>query len=48
MFIVSPGDEGYFAIDPDTGWITVKTTLDRDTAEVTERAGVYAIYVKVS
>ena len=41
------GDEGYFDIEADTGWITVKTQLDRDTSDVTQKGGAFAIYVKV-
>ena len=41
------GDTDLFDLDPYTGWITVKGTLDRDTQEVRQRGGVYALYVQV-
>ncbi|XP_060559817.1 cadherin-23-like isoform X2 [Ruditapes philippinarum] len=34
-----------FDIDSNSGWITVKSTLDRDAPEVSQSGGVYAIYV---
>ncbi|KAL4239415.1 hypothetical protein ACF0H5_000230 [Mactra antiquata] len=40
------GDFKNFAIDSSTGWITVKSTLDRDGEDVRESGGVYVIYVK--
>lgn len=34
-------------MDPNTGWITIKTELDRDDASIQDSGGVYAMYVKV-
>lgn len=35
-----------FNVDPNTGWITIKTELDRDDASIQDSGGVYAMYVK--
>ncbi|XP_061191904.1 cadherin-23-like isoform X2 [Saccostrea echinata] len=40
------GDYENFDIDSNTGWITIKTELDRDAASVQNSGGVYAMYVK--
>ncbi|XP_053388584.1 cadherin-23-like, partial [Mercenaria mercenaria] len=40
------GQTTNFEIDSTSGWITVKSTLDRDAPDVRQSGGVYAIYVK--
>ena len=41
------GQTDNFDIDSTSGWITVKSTLDRDAPDVRQSGGVYALYVKV-
>ncbi|XP_053392678.1 cadherin-23-like isoform X2 [Mercenaria mercenaria] len=40
------GQTTNFDIDSTSGWITVKSSLDRDAPDVRQSGGVYAIYVK--
>lgn len=46
-FCLFTGGYQNFNVDPNTGWITIKTELDRDDATIQDSGGVYAMYVKV-
>lgn len=46
-FCLFTGGYQNFNVDPNTGWITIKTELDRDDASIQDSGGVYAMYVKV-
>ncbi|XP_070186164.1 cadherin-23-like isoform X3 [Littorina saxatilis] len=42
------GDSENFEIDSTTGWITVKASLDRDSASMASNGGVYAMFVQAT
>lgn len=42
------GDFANFSLNENSGWITIKSALDRDDEAVTQKGGVYAMYVQVS
>lgn len=46
LYVIA-GQISNFDIDSATGWISVKSSLDRDAADVSQSGGVYALYVKV-
>lgn len=46
LYVIT-GQISNFDIDSATGWISVKSSLDRDAADVSQSGGVYALYVKV-
>ncbi|CAC5393753.1 CDH23 [Mytilus coruscus] len=42
------GDFANFSLNENSGWITIKSALDRDDDAVTQKGGVYAMYVQAS
>ena len=44
---IAAGGHSKFNLDSQTGWISVKSALDRDVEEVKVKSGVYTMVVKV-
>ena len=42
------GDHSNFELNAQTGWISVVSSLDRDTEEMEKKSGVYTMVVKVN
>lgn len=47
LVLFAAGQTAHFKIDPDTGWISVKSRLDRDEDTLRNTGGVYAMTVMV-
>jgi hypothetical protein len=48
LYSFTSGDHAFFNIDPTTGWITVKTSIDREDSQVLSSLGALEMTVTVS